>query len=465
MKIERIKNSLRKAAAPCLLALMTSVAVSAAPISAELDGKRLQFDQPPVMQEGRVLVPLRGIFESLGADVLYTPATKTIKATGNNNQVELTLGQRQALVNGKLTYLDVPAGTIGGRTMVPLRFVSEAMGADVDWRSATQTVAITSPTGTVGNDDNQSGADQPTASAPVINTLIHNARRPLRQGDILKVTMTGTPGAQANFGILGAIEGISMQEVSPGRYEGHLSIGPGMMVDDGTLVANLNANGRQTLKEADRAVTLASGDNVNTGPNYGYDVTPNPNQVVSQTRPGIRVNFGQSIRNQTLRVTLDGVDVTRNSTVVGDQVVYNPQWDLANGQHRVEVQAVAANGQYLTREWNFQVSDVAQNAPYLRVTNLTDGGSVPPVFNVQGQTNPYTTIQVEAQSQRSLIPGVIGVRGRTLRAQTTADANGHFDLQLDTSQLPSQSQLDLTVTPVDSSGRQGQAVELDLTRR
>ena len=126
LRNNKFKKGLKKLAlAGGALFAATSLAMAQPMISTELNGNRLTFDQPPVMQEGRVLVPLRGIFENLGADVLYTPATRTIKATADDGQtVELTLGQRQAFVDGRQVYLDVPANTINGRTMGPLRFVS-----------------------------------------------------------------------------------------------------------------------------------------------------------------------------------------------------------------------------------------------------------------------------------------------------------------------------------------------------
>lgn len=477
MKLEKFKNKIKKAAAPCLLAMMMSYAASAAPIQAELNGRDLYFDQPPVMQDGRVLVPLRGIFENLGADVLYDPSTRRIKATGDSSVVELTLGERQALVNGKMTYLDVPAGTIGGRTMVPLRFVSEAMGADVRWQSADQTVVITSDRTTASNPQNNQN-DQPITSAQ-IDKLIHNARGPLSEGDQLRVTMVGTPGGRATFSILGAAEGIQMNETSSGRYEGYLNVRRGMSVDRGTLVATLNVNGRETVEEADRAINIDpyQANQPGNTQNAGTYLVPSANEMVSQARPQIRVNFQRPISNNSVEVYLDGVNVSNQARVVGYQVQYDPTWNLNVGQHTVQVNAWDQTGQQMSQRWDFSVSPTAyqnQNGypttnnnvvPTVSVTNLNSGGTVPAVFNLQGQTQPYTTVKVEAQSQRDLVPGIIGIRGQTLRAQTVADASGNFNLQLDTRNMPSDADLDLTIIPVSQDGRQGTPVEMDLRKR
>ncbi len=109
-----------------------------------VDGDRVGFDQPPVVIGGRVLVPLRGVFERMGAVVLWNAATNTVVATRGNTQVQLVIGSRQAFVDGNAVGLDVPPLIVGGRTLVPLRFVSEAMGAQVDWDDAARTVYIVS---------------------------------------------------------------------------------------------------------------------------------------------------------------------------------------------------------------------------------------------------------------------------------------------------------------------------------
>jgi hypothetical protein len=110
-----------------------------------VDGDAVFFDQPPVITGGRVLVPLRGVFERLGAFVQWNPGTNVVTALRGDTEVRLTIGSRQAFVNARPVMLDVPPTVIAGRTLVPLRFVSEAMGARVDWNAATNTVVIFSP--------------------------------------------------------------------------------------------------------------------------------------------------------------------------------------------------------------------------------------------------------------------------------------------------------------------------------
>jgi len=107
-----------------------------------VDGKKLAFDVSPVTVNGRLLVPFRGIFQALGAEVKWYPRTATVVATKGNNVIQLT-AWGPAYKNGIPIRIDVPPRIIRGRMMVPLRFVSEAMGAYVDWNPATQRVTIT----------------------------------------------------------------------------------------------------------------------------------------------------------------------------------------------------------------------------------------------------------------------------------------------------------------------------------
>ena len=109
-----------------------------------VDGARLAPDVPPTLVNGRTLVPLRSIFEALDATVFWDEATQTASAQAGSDRVQVTLGSTTAYHNGAACTLDVPAQLIGGRTMVPARFVSESLGARVLWDAPTQTVFILS---------------------------------------------------------------------------------------------------------------------------------------------------------------------------------------------------------------------------------------------------------------------------------------------------------------------------------
>jgi hypothetical protein len=112
-------------------------------IKARVDGSAVNFpDAQPVMVNNRVMVPLRGVFEKMNASVEYDAVTHTVTTQSGGDNIQLTLGSRTATVNGSDLMIEVAPYTKGGSTMVPLRFISEAMRAEVDWVDATQSVEI-----------------------------------------------------------------------------------------------------------------------------------------------------------------------------------------------------------------------------------------------------------------------------------------------------------------------------------
>lgn len=140
-QVKKVMSALA-VSAMLMSALPTSVMDAAARISIYINDAELSSAQAPVMKGGRVLVPLRSIFEGLDAKVQYTNRTKTIVATRDDQEVTLKLGSKTAYINGEAISLDVPANTIKGNTMVPIRFVSEAFGEKVFWNSRNQRVDI-----------------------------------------------------------------------------------------------------------------------------------------------------------------------------------------------------------------------------------------------------------------------------------------------------------------------------------
>ncbi|MGB9826825.1 MAG: stalk domain-containing protein, partial [Desulfofundulus sp.] len=107
-----------------------------------LNGSRIFFDVPPVVDGGRILVPMRGIFEVLGATVHWDEKTGTVTATRGGCTISLTPGKGEALVDGRTVPLDAPARVVEGRVMVPLRLVGQALGAAVTWQDAPPAVII-----------------------------------------------------------------------------------------------------------------------------------------------------------------------------------------------------------------------------------------------------------------------------------------------------------------------------------
>ncbi len=126
-------------------------------IYVSLNDKILGFSQPPVMEDDRTLVPMRFLFEQMGANVNWNDATHTATATvpvsteqqirtfgmENEKSVTFSINNINATVNGQTATMDVPARLINDQTFVPLRFLSENLGYNVEWDEANNTVIIT----------------------------------------------------------------------------------------------------------------------------------------------------------------------------------------------------------------------------------------------------------------------------------------------------------------------------------
>jgi len=112
------------------------------PVRVNVNGSELILDQPAVIVNDRTLVPIRAISEELGANVEWDDAAETITVTRYDITVTIQIGSNILIRNGEQITLDVPAQIIGGRTLVPLRAIAESFGVEVDWDSSTSTALI-----------------------------------------------------------------------------------------------------------------------------------------------------------------------------------------------------------------------------------------------------------------------------------------------------------------------------------
>lgn len=132
------------AAAVVSVIVVCCVPVTAAEVSVYVDNVKIEFDQQPVIENSRTLVPLRAIFEALGADVEWIDEIKTVFASKRFDIISLQIGSSELYKNGEAVYvMDVPAKIENSRTLVPVRAVSEAFGCYVAWDDSVKTVYIT----------------------------------------------------------------------------------------------------------------------------------------------------------------------------------------------------------------------------------------------------------------------------------------------------------------------------------
>lgn len=108
-----------------------------------VNGKEVKTDSPAFIKDGRTMVPVRFISEALGLKVGWDQKTRTVTVGEGANSMKLVIGSKAIVrANGKKTAIDVPAMIKGGRTMVPIRAIGELSGAKVDWNAANREVII-----------------------------------------------------------------------------------------------------------------------------------------------------------------------------------------------------------------------------------------------------------------------------------------------------------------------------------
>jgi len=114
------------------------------PIRVILDDETLVFDVFPIVVNGRVMVPMRGIFEALGAEVEWDYDSRTITASKDDLVIIAVVGSLNIQIGDRFMTMEIAPMIASGRTLVPIRFVTEAFGADVLWDEVKRTVHIRS---------------------------------------------------------------------------------------------------------------------------------------------------------------------------------------------------------------------------------------------------------------------------------------------------------------------------------
>ena len=140
---KKIKKQVAVSAA-AVIASLFAFSVSAADngLSVYIDGEKLDFDVPPAIINDRTLVPMRAVFEALDADVEWNDETKTVEGKKDGTAISLQVGSDEMRVGGKTVLLDSPAVIRDGRTLVPIRAIAESLGVDVEWYDDIKTVAV-----------------------------------------------------------------------------------------------------------------------------------------------------------------------------------------------------------------------------------------------------------------------------------------------------------------------------------
>ena len=343
MLLSTMRRPLTALVAAAMLATFSAQAFAQGAVSVQLNGNTLNLNPAPTERAGRVFVPLRGVFENMGASVVY--ANGTINASGRGHNVSLHIGSTQATVDGQNQTLDVAPFIIGASTYVPLRFVSQALGATVNWDNSNRVVAIS----TNGN----------------------------------------APPPQSN-------SALRLANVNPGR-----------------------------------------------------------NATVQGRRPEITATFsGANAEPNSLRVSLDGLDITGQTSRSPSGIDYQPPSPLQSGRHTVRITGRDANNVAFERGWSFTSgeSNVSAN---LEVSTPQNDATVGNTFQVSGHTTPGAHVVVQAGVTAVNITNVIGAllgaggtSGNSSQNDVTADGNGYFSTQVSLG-APSGSRIGLVVSSTD----------------
>ncbi|HHT47275.1 MAG TPA: septal ring lytic transglycosylase RlpA family protein [Firmicutes bacterium] len=122
----------------CILLLFIFIAsnpvtVLAGEVKVEVDGKTIKFNNSPLIEEMRILVPMRDFFSAMGAEIFWNSKIKTVCAVTDKIRVNIPVGSYLPTVNDVPVPIDVPAVIVDGRVYIPLRFAAESLGGRVSW--------------------------------------------------------------------------------------------------------------------------------------------------------------------------------------------------------------------------------------------------------------------------------------------------------------------------------------------
>ena len=282
----------------------------------------------------------------------------------------------------------MPAQTIDDHTFVPLRFLGEALGADIKWDPITRTVIIRTGNGARSHERDQprreNAPPQHATREPIINSFVQTSGKWLRAGQPLEVTMDGTPGGQASFRIPGVVEDMPLRETAPGHYVGMWAAPAGrrLCLNSAAVIGSLMVGARLApLIQAGQTLS------VDTVPPTARDIAPEDQANVNDPRPNISAAFddeGSGIDRGSIRLIVNSMDRNFNqATVTRDFVTYKPEAPLPAGSQLIVLRLRDQAGNRSESHWTF----VEQRRPQVGIKSISD--------NVDHVLQPGDTIRAE----------------------------------------------------------------------
>ncbi|MBQ7501956.1 copper amine oxidase N-terminal domain-containing protein [bacterium] len=442
------------AAAVLGFSMLFSAGVQAAgnqEVNVIVDGNKLS--KPGVMLNGATMVPMRAIFEALGAEVKWDGATRSVKANKKSTEIRLTLGDPTAYINGEVKTLSVPAASIDGATMVPLRFIGEALGAEVKWDGATRTANV--------NGKDSAASAKADASADIELTVVNNL---IKTGQTLEVKAEGEKDCKASFDIVGLQKDIPMVEskTSPGTYSGTFTATKDMSVTGALLVVRLKAKDGSKESVADYSKTVSV--NASEAPTlsnkeasaYFKTLIPAPGKVIKDNPVKlIKAVFNHEVKKGVVRMFLDGDDVSSSCTFAYKTITYKAKKELAAGTHKVQIVGVDNDGEKIDYSWKFTCKEGAAETTAdnsLKLTLPAENENIGDILHLVGTTGSNYKVDYEIQPQSSLA-GVITIKGSHIDGSVKADSKGNFKKDVDLSSIKSDSVINITLNVYDAKGK------------
>ena len=320
---------------------------SANEITVELDGHQIEFDVNPEIINGRTMVPLRKIFEEIGALVKWDNDTQTVQARKNSKTITLSIGSTDLqLDKGKTDdegnpiietiTLEVPAQIVSGRTLVPARAISESFGLNVDWDDKNYKVVITS------DDENDDSWKENIGSINLTNLTYEGEGVEITDNQI-KITAGG------DFTLTGTLDNgnitISTKEKVKLRLSGAKitsNSNPCIFVEDADKAYITLADGTENYLIADSSEdgAIYSKENLEIKGDGSLDIE-------SKAGHGIKASDNLNIENGniTINATSDGIHIndtfkmtggTVNITAVGDGIDCESIVNISGGKINIE---------------------------------------------------------------------------------------------------------------------------------
>ena len=140
-------------------------------VSLKVNGKTLELDVPPKIIESRTMIPARALFEEIGGEVSWDPVNYMVTIDYEDHNIKLFIDNKSALVDGHEKTMDVPPQIVDDRTLIPVRFVSENLGFEVDWENSTRTAIVNTP---VNNNDTPAEDPEPVEDPGYIKKITVN---------------------------------------------------------------------------------------------------------------------------------------------------------------------------------------------------------------------------------------------------------------------------------------------------